>query len=118
MKKIYRLIKNWDFNHVIQNGKLLKSRNFLIYYQHRNNFYPIRVGISVPKRHFHRAFLRNKIKRQINNMINDIVKKWAVDVIIIIKKNYDIKDYAENKNQLRKILIKIPLKGENNGNIL
>lgn len=113
MKKKYRLLKNYQFEKLIVNGKYLANRDFFIYYFYRNDDKDIRIGISVPKKRFNKAFIRNKIKRQIKNMLIDIKKDWSIDIMIIVKKKYLDNDYNNNKLSLFSLLNKLSMKEEN-----
>ena len=69
MKKINIVKKNEDFDYIIKNGKILKNKYFTIYYipETRDKY---RIGITVPKK-IGKAVLRNKIKRQIKEIIDN-----------------------------------------------
>lgn len=108
MKKKYRLLKNYQFEKLIVNGKYVANREFFIYYFHRNDAGTIRIGISVPKKRVNKAFSRNKIKRQIKHMTMDINKDWPIDIVIMIKKNYLDNDFNTNKRSLINLLNKVP----------
>lgn len=108
MKKKYRLLKNYQFEKLIVNGKQISNREFFLYYFNRNDDGTIRIGISVPKKRIKKAFLRNKIKRQIKHMLADIKKEWPIDIVIIMKKNYLDNDYNSNKLSLFNLLNKVP----------
>lgn len=108
MKKKYRLLKNYQFEKLIVNGKYIANRDFFIYYFYRNDGNTIRIGISVPKKRVNKAFIRNKIKRQIKHMIVNIEKDWPIDIVIMIRKNYLDNDYNTNKFSLINLLNKVP----------
>ncbi|MGL5268617.1 MAG: ribonuclease P protein component [Spiroplasma sp.] len=113
MKKKYRLLKNYQFERVLKNGKYINNREFFIYYFYRHDTKPIRIGISIPKKRVSKAFIRNKIKRQIKHMLNDVTKEWSIDIIIMVKKNYLDNDYNTNKLSLLSLLNKVLMKEEN-----
>ncbi|MBE4704181.1 ribonuclease P protein component [Spiroplasma platyhelix] len=113
MKKKYRLLKNYQFEKLIVNGKYVSNQEFFIYYFYRNDKGTIRVGISVPKKRVNKAFIRNKIKRQIKHMLNDVKKEWSIDIVVMVKKNYLNNDYNTNKISLLNLLKKVSMKEEN-----
>lgn len=113
MKKKYRLLKNYQFEKVLKNGKYLSNREFFVYYFYRNDSETIRIGISIPKKRINKAFIRNKIKRQIKHMIVDINKNKSIDMIIMVKKNYLGNEYNTNKVSLLSLLNKVLMKEEN-----
>lgn len=68
MKK-YEIVKqNTEFNDIIKNGKYLKNEYFVIYYVDGNENFP-KFGLAVSKK-CGNAVVRNKIKRQLRDLIN------------------------------------------------
>lgn len=112
MEKKYRLLKNYQFEKLIVNGKYVTNQEFFIYYFYRNDNGTVRIGISVPKKRVNKAFNRNKIKRQIKHMLSDVKKEWAIDIVIIMKKNYLNNDYSTNRTSLLNLLKKVSMKEE------
>lgn len=110
MKKKYRLLKNYQFEKLIVNGKHVNNRDFFLYYNDRDDLGTIRIGVSVPKKLINKAFMRNKIKRQIRNMLINVKKDWPIDIVLIVRKNYLNNDYNTNKISLETLLRKIPNK--------
>ena len=86
MKKRDIVTKNQDFSKIIQNRKYMKNNLFIIYYK-ENNLTNVRFGISVSKK-IGNAVVRNKIKRQMKNIIdnNKNLFKKETDYIIIIRR--------------------------------
>lgn len=86
MKKRDIVTKNQDFSKIIQNSKYIKNNLFAIYYK-ENNLKNERFGISVSKK-IGNAVVRNKIKRQMKNIIdkNKNLFKKEIDYIIIIRR--------------------------------
>lgn len=109
MQKKYRLLKNHHFKYLINEGKSISNGQFFIYYMNRMDFENIRIGIAVGKKLVRFPFQRNKIKRQIREMLIDIKKDWAIDMVIMIKKSYLSNTYEQNLSSLLNLLIKIPL---------
>ncbi|MDQ7982977.1 MAG: ribonuclease P protein component [Spiroplasma sp.] len=110
MERKYRLLKNYQFENLIVNGKFVSNRDFFLYYCYRDDLGTIRIGITVPKKLVKKAFARNKIKRQIRSMLIDVEKNWAINIVLIVRKNYLNNDYTNNKVSLTNLLGKIPLK--------
>ena len=96
MKKINTIKKNEDFLKVIKKGKYIKESCFTIYYidNHNENFY--RFGLSIGKK-VGKAFLRNKIKRQLREIIykHKSLYKNGEEYIIIIKKEINELSFLE-----------------------
>lgn len=83
MKKDKILKKSEDFSIIISNKQSYKNKYFSVYYKESNNTL---YGITVPKKIGH-AVLRNKLKRQIKNIITNNEKyiQSNYNYVIIIK---------------------------------
>ena len=105
MKKRYRIKKNEEFAKIIQYKHRKSSAAFVVYFTDAKEDIS-RVGISVSKK-LGDAVKRNKIKRQVREMVKDIVdfENCHKDLVIIVKPAYLDKDFYSNKNDLE-ILIK------------
>ena len=57
------------FNKIIKEGKTLRNKHFVICYLKSEN-YNYKIGIAVSTKLGH-AFYRNKLKRQIRNIVTD-----------------------------------------------
>ncbi len=69
MKKRNILKENKDFNRIIKNNKPYKSKSFIIYLEKNTNIDCYKFGFSVGKK-IGKAVIRNKIKRQLRNIID------------------------------------------------
>lgn len=109
MKKKEIIKKNKDFSTIINKGKKIKNENYSIFYLKSNqNHY----GISIPTKTGN-AVTRNKIKRQIKNIIDKNKKSIQTnyDYVIIIKKSILDTNYEQMQNSLISLMTKI---GERN----
>ncbi len=105
IKKINIVKKSLDFEKIIENGKFNRNKFISIYIY--DNDIKTRFGISVSKK-VGNAVVRNKIKRQIKNII-DINKKdfqKNKDYIIIIKKDIINLSYKEIEESIINIINK------------
>jgi len=96
MKKINIVKDSKDFEIATHKGKLYKNNNYIIYVINNNkNYY--RFGISVGKKISNKAVIRNKLKRQLKNIIdkNKNLYKNDKDYIIIMKRSCLEKSYQE-----------------------
>ena len=113
MRKINTIKKNEDFLKVIKKGKYIKENCFTIYYidSKNDNFY--RFGISIGKK-VGKAFLRNKIKRQLREIIykHKSLYKNGEEYIIIVKKEINDLSFSEIEDLFLICINK--LKGNNN----
>lgn len=97
------IIKTNEFNFIFEKGKLNKTKFLIIKTINLDNDI-FRVGISVPKKSFKLAVVRNKVKRQIRSII-DIHGFKNGDSLIIVKNNYNHgKDYQDLKKDILKIV--------------
>ncbi len=105
MNKEKIIKKSETFSQIISNNQSVKSKYFSIYYiKGENNLY----GITVPKKVGH-AVTRNKLKRQIKNIIinneKDIQKPY--NYVIIVKEATLKLDYLGLEKELLYIIKKV-----------
>ena len=106
MKKTYRVKRNIDFQAIIKQKKSVASRQFVLYYA-KNDFNHYRAGVSVSKK-LGKAVERNKIKRQVREMIYEIFEdQESSDYIVIVRNGYLINSFDENKRDLAKLRKKV-----------
>lgn len=100
-----RIKKYSEFQKVIQEGEIKKTK-FFVSYRLQNSFGYSRFGISVPKKTGN-AVIRNKIKRQIRAAISQLTNfEESVDIIIIVRKNYQIDNFLNTKQEIQQIITK------------
>ena len=87
MKKLYIVKNNKEFENIINNGKSLKNRYFIMH-ELSNNLKYDRYGISVSKK-LGNAVFRNKYKRIIRSIIDNYQKLYInnKDYIIILRRD-------------------------------
>lgn len=103
MKKKYRVKKNEEFQAIMGRRKFYRSPSFIVYIKEKS-LNISRIGISVPKK-LGNAVVRNKTKRQIRSMLDDIgFGNYDYDFIIIVRKVYFNQEYEENRKDLEKLL--------------
>ncbi|MDD2377483.1 MAG: ribonuclease P protein component [Bacilli bacterium] len=111
MKKINILRENREFQRIIKNYKPYKFKSYIIYLEHHDEEI-YRFGISVGTR-IGNAVVRNKIKRQLKNIIDQKNYQKGFNCIIIVKKDILNKTFADMKKELFEILTKIKVLKEN-----
>ena len=86
MRKLYIVKENKDFENIINNGKCIKNKYFVIHTLPNNLKYD-RFGISVSKK-LGNAVFRNKYKRKLRSIIDNYKKLYInnKDYIIILRK--------------------------------
>lgn len=98
MKKINTIKKNFIFSKIIKECIPIKSRQYIVYVDNKvNGVY--QFGISVSKK-IGNAVTRNKIKRQIKNVIDKKDYKNNFNCIIIVRKEFLSNSFSENENVL------------------
>ena len=107
MKKINIIRKNDDFARIIKTNNPYKTIPYIIYIERdTNNLY--HFGISVSKK-IGNAVTRNKIKRQIKNIIDKKDYKNTFNCIIIVRKNFLNNSFSKNENILLEVFEKYNL---------
>lgn len=111
MKKKLRIKRSDEFQKVINHRKFMRSKSFVVYTKAKREAHA-RIGISVPKK-IGNAVVRNKIKRQIREMIrNHALFEGELDVILIVKANYLRDTYKDNQKDLEKLLKQVKIKND------
>jgi len=91
-------------NNLFETGKKIFTKDFtFIYLPNEANIN--RYVICVSKKNFKKAVCRNKIKRQIRNMIE--FDKVGHDIAIMVKGTYDVNKFSENMKSINNNLGKI-----------
>lgn len=105
MKRAYRLKKNEEFQRVFQRGTSVANRQFVVYQLKQKAQTNIRFGISVSKK-LGNAVQRNRIKRQIKEVLRDEMPSLYQDrdVIIIARKPVSEMNYDEIRKSLNHVL--------------
>lgn len=111
MKKINIIKSNEEFNLVMNKGRCLKNKYFVLYIND-NNENKYRFGISVGKK-ITNAVGRNKLKRQVRNILDYHKNIYSnnKDYIIIVRKS----SLGEKYNILEENLVKIIEKAGESG---
>ena len=100
-----RIKKYSEFQKVIQADNVKKS-SFFVLYKLDNELGYSRFGISVPKKTGN-AVIRNRIKRQVRSAIGQSTNfEESVDIVLIIRKSYDINQFTRVKSEIQTLLVK------------
>jgi len=110
MKKINVLKENRDFNRIIKKEQPFKYKGFMVYLEKNTNDY-YKFGISVSKK-LANAVGRNKIKRQVREIISKNNYENNFNCIIIIRRSYLENDFQKNLEDLNFIFNKLKIKKE------
>ena len=110
MKKINVVKENRDFNRIIKNNRPFKYKDFVIYIDKRKpSVY--KFGFSVGKK-VGNAVTRNRIKRQLREIVSQNDYKNDFDCIIIVGKGILCRNFSEVKENLNFALKKLDLMKE------
>lgn len=102
MKKIYRVKKSQEFEKIIKNKRFFADPAIVLYVKKREDEYA-RIGITVKKK-IGNAVVRNKVKRQVRMMVQEIYDfDENFDSIILIKEKYVKNNFQTNKNILERL---------------
>ena len=98
---------NRDFSNIIKNGKYVKNE-YLVIYALPNNIDRYRFGISVGKK-IGNAVVRNKIKRQLRNIVYKYKKSYlnCNDYIIIVRNSYTSLNFSEIDDCFKNLIDKL-----------
>jgi ribonuclease P protein component len=106
MKKKFRITNGIEFQKIINKKKFVANKSFVIYYMERKEE-ASRVGISVGKK-IGNAHVRNKVKRQVRMMFQNLLSKQLdKDMICIIRAGYCHQSYEENRKLLENLVFKV-----------
>ena len=109
MKKKYSLKRNEEIAKIVQNKQAIRNGSYIVFYK-KNNLDFSRVCISVSKK-LGIAVVRNKIKRQVREMITSIFDfNLSYDFVIVVRRDYPEIDFEHNKNKLEKLYLRITSK--------
>ena len=107
MNKEHILKKNFDFQRIIKKNKPYRFKEYIIYIEriNENNYH---FGFSVGKK-IGKAVVRNKIKRQLKNIVSKKNYQNGFNCIIIVNNIVLSKSFLEMENDLISILSKLNL---------
>ena len=108
MKKEYRVKKSQEFSDIMNYKKFYTCPSFAIYVKPRKEEHA-RVGISVGKK-LGKAVIRNKVKRQVREMVHEIYTfEENYDTIILVRVKYHEESYQNNKKLLESLVKKVKI---------
>ncbi|MDO4394473.1 MAG: ribonuclease P protein component [Mycoplasmatota bacterium] len=105
MNKDKIIRKSEDFTKIIKNNQSVKNKYFSIYYQKSDKTL---YGITIPKK-IGKAHIRNKLKRQLKNIIinNEKDIQTNINYVIIIKELSVNLNYEELQNEFINLIKKV-----------
>ncbi len=107
MKKKYSLKRNEEIAKIVHRQKFIKDNIFVIYYVKNEKMDHARICISVSKKNGN-AVIRNKIKRQIREMVTSIFDfNQNIDYVIIVRNDFLKNSFSVNQEKLNQLYVKI-----------
>jgi len=102
-----RLKKKRDFENVFKKGKSFKQ-GFLLLKMINNKSEKIRFGFIISQKVSKKATIRNKLKRQISEIINSQIKKIkkGIDGILVALPGIKERNFPEIKENIDKLFKK------------
>lgn len=100
MKILNRIKKSEEIAATIHKGNSLRLPSFIVHFKNNNLTYT-RVGISASKK-LGNAVTRNRVKRQVRAMCDEIIDYNArsLDIVIVVKTQFLEMTFNDNKSQL------------------
>ena len=97
MKKEFRIKKNLEIENVIKTGKKKYTKNYIGYSINKDEAVHIRYAISVGKK-IGDAHVRNKVKRQVRSIIDNMIDvNQTLDIFIVVKSGILLLNYQDMK---------------------
>ena len=95
--------KRSDFGKLRKKGKVLKNKYLIIYILPQCKGKSLRAGFGVSKK-LGKAFLRNKIRRVLKEILRKVLIPYAIDVYIIARYTMAGASYSEIAKELKNSL--------------
>lgn len=108
MDKKHRVCKSSEFLEIMNFKRFYACPSFTLYVKPRKEVYA-RIGLSVGKK-LGKAHVRNKIKRQVRMMCQEIYSfDENFDSIILVRPGYLKENYRNNKKRLETLHKKVKI---------
>ena len=105
IKKEYRVKKSKEIEMIIKQRRSVSNKHFVLYKKENHENSHFRFAISVSKK-YGNAVKRNRIKRQIREIISKIDIDIKFDIFIVIKPNLPLLKFSELERSLTNLVLK------------
>jgi len=105
MKKEYRIKKSGEIEAIVKGRKSTGSKHFVVYIKENHENSRFRFAVSVSKK-YGNAVARNKIKRQVKEVVSKLDIRSNVDVFIVIKVYANTLEFSEIKQSIVRLVKK------------
>lgn len=115
MKKKNIIKENTEYNRIIQTITPYKYKDYILYLEKTNDATSYHFGFSIGKK-IGNAVVRNKIKRQIKSIIDQLDYQNGFNCIIIVRKSILNKTYQDMQKNLLEALSNLKITKKENSN--
>jgi len=105
MKKEYRVKKSSDIEMIVKTKQSTGNKYFVVYKKENHDNTHFKVAISVSKK-YGNAVKRNKIKRQVREIVFKMDIEPKFDVLVVIKVNAITLTFTEIKASIEQLVKK------------
>lgn len=105
MKKEYRVKKGKEIEMIVKGRKSVGNKYFVLYKRENHDNTHFRFAVSVSKK-FGNAVKRNKIKRQVREVVSKHEFFPKLDLFVVIKNNSNELTFQEIKSNLEQLIKK------------
>lgn len=106
MKKEYRVKKSSEIERIMKVKQSKANAHFVIYKNKNHENTHFRFAVSVSKK-FGNAVHRNKIKRQVREIISKIDIKDNYDIFIVVRNKANMLSFSESKELITSLVKKL-----------
>lgn len=108
MKQVDKIRSTKEIQNLLSSKNRLHSNVLTLFFSQNTRHKKVRFVFIVSKKVSLKAVVRNKVRRQIKAMINEInLTMDFIDVVVIAKQNFLNNTYQQNLKILSKLLSKI-----------
>ena len=108
MKKEYRVKKSSEIEMIVKYRQSRANKHFVIYKKENHDNTHFRFAVSVPKK-YGNAVERNKIKRQVREIISKLDIIEVFDVFVVIRKDSKGITFKEIQQSIKSLTSKLEI---------